>query len=370
MNYDAITIDTNVIKAHGYRFDHGLLAQLAQFRESPYDFLLSEIIVRETRKHLIKRSEDLRDRFTSAARSMVSSSMFGSADQAQLTSLMEGLGSAEQDAENKLQSFISMTGAEIIPIDGVGSRILTDMYFDITPPFEDNVKKRKEFPDAMALLSLSDWAKTNDKRLLVISEDSGWKSFADNNARIDVKTDLAEALAAFQENIDKARELINRYVTALFSKDGDALKSEICDMIADQVAENDITLEADSYVNVEVETGPIELEGFYPANISPVDSYSIVRISADEIVVQLSVDLGVNIDYSASFYTVDGIDKDYVSLGSEHAVLCINIDAKILITLSMDSLDSDAKLEVLEAEIVDAEDYINLGYLEPFGDED
>ena len=64
-----------------------------------------------------------------------------------------------------------------------------------SPPFEEPDKKKHEFPDAIALLSLEEWAEVNKTRILAVSCDRGWAAFAAESEWIVVDSDLASALA-------------------------------------------------------------------------------------------------------------------------------------------------------------------------------
>ncbi|MDF1835008.1 MAG: hypothetical protein P1U62_09020, partial [Alteraurantiacibacter sp. bin_em_oilr2.035] len=61
MPYDAFTIDTNTIIHGGMDFKAGLLGQLEQFKDGPVKFVISEIVVRETLKHLQAHTKKTRD---------------------------------------------------------------------------------------------------------------------------------------------------------------------------------------------------------------------------------------------------------------------------------------------------------------------
>lgn len=46
MDYDAVTIDSNIFIEYGMNLEGGVLAQLFQFREGSAQFVLSEIVIR------------------------------------------------------------------------------------------------------------------------------------------------------------------------------------------------------------------------------------------------------------------------------------------------------------------------------------
>jgi hypothetical protein len=55
LGYNSLSIDTNIF------YDKGLLAQLDQFAESPFQVVLSEIVDKEMKRHLIERIGDARE---------------------------------------------------------------------------------------------------------------------------------------------------------------------------------------------------------------------------------------------------------------------------------------------------------------------
>jgi hypothetical protein len=85
---------------------------------------------------------------------------------------------------------------------------LIAMYFGPKAPFAESEEKKNEFPDAIALMTLEDWAKKNNKKVLAISGDKGWAQFADDSEWIDVEMDLAAALQELQKDADHARKIV------------------------------------------------------------------------------------------------------------------------------------------------------------------
>src|SRR5260370_35343081 len=81
-------------------------------------------------------------------------------------------------------------------------------YFAAAPPFEGSGKKKNEFPDAIALLSLEAWAKAKSKTILAISNDGGWASFAEDSEHIDLGNDLAARLPMLSEHAAQAGALV------------------------------------------------------------------------------------------------------------------------------------------------------------------
>jgi hypothetical protein len=66
MEYDAITIDTQVVETNSFDFDGGLLAQLKQFAGGTTQVALSNVVAAEILKHLREKILSAKDAFESA----------------------------------------------------------------------------------------------------------------------------------------------------------------------------------------------------------------------------------------------------------------------------------------------------------------
>ena len=58
MQYDVITLDTNIFSRNGYYLEGGMLGQLSQFKEGSAKLVVSEIVLRELHSHLNRDSPD------------------------------------------------------------------------------------------------------------------------------------------------------------------------------------------------------------------------------------------------------------------------------------------------------------------------
>lgn len=67
-------------------------------------------------------------------------------------------------ATARLAEFIRRSGCEVIAADQGDMKRLIAMYFEPTAPFEGSGKKKNEFPDAIALVTLEDWAEKHEKK--------------------------------------------------------------------------------------------------------------------------------------------------------------------------------------------------------------
>jgi hypothetical protein len=237
MQYDAITLDSNVFHHNGFYLEGGMLGQLTQFREGSAQFILSEIVVREVFKYLKIEAKSARDALGQALKASGKNALLsGSALDAVKTAHDAAL-TPEESSKNRLKAFENSTGLRLIPAHDADMKELIKRYFKPLPPFEGSGKKKNEFPDAIALLTLEAWAKTEGKKILAISKDEGWAAFAKDSEHIDVEADLATALQLLQAHADGAKTLVATLLGLMEAQQQAYLLQEIIDGVADAVAD-------------------------------------------------------------------------------------------------------------------------------------
>ena len=73
-----------------------------------------------------------------------------------------------------LEKFFKEIDACILQVNEVTMQEVFQKYFTAAPPFAVSGKKKNEFPDAVALMSLEAWTNKNNKRVLAVSGDKDW----------------------------------------------------------------------------------------------------------------------------------------------------------------------------------------------------
>lgn len=154
-NLTLLSLDTSIFDQYQNGLEHELLQRLAQFSGSGVNLILSDVIVREVRQHMVHAvsigDKSLKDAIkkSGAARSL---------DTALRQEIMDGVTlqeTPEACVNRRMASFQALTGHQIaITADLVTSGNLFLAYFDVKPPFENKDMKKYEFPDAMALQAL------------------------------------------------------------------------------------------------------------------------------------------------------------------------------------------------------------------------
>lgn len=76
--------------------------------------------------------------------------------------------------------FRECSAEEIKLRPNVAYQVLGD-YFGAKPPFEQNAKKKHEFPDAFSLIALHDWCRDTGENIYVVSQDKGVRAYCEKS---------------------------------------------------------------------------------------------------------------------------------------------------------------------------------------------
>jgi len=253
MKYDAITLDTNILRKNGYNLESGLLGQLTQFKEGSVQLVLSEIVVREVAKHLREDGREEWSKLAEAIKKTAKSFLLSPESTQAVNKILTSEVTPEEAAQKRLETFIEATGAIVVEAKNANMNELIKLYFKPSAPFEDNQKKKNEFPDAIALISLEVWARRNNKKLLAVSEDKGWEGYAASSNQIDVEKDLSQAFQNFQEHVEHAKRIVLSLLNDLCNDENPDLLREIDQHIEQEVESLQPDAEADSHVAYEVD---------------------------------------------------------------------------------------------------------------------
>lgn len=366
MDYGAITIDTSIFDQKGLNLESGLLKTLDQFNGKPYPFILSEIVVREIHAHLVKKTSEVRGQVQKALRA---SKLHLTLDDEKIEDALKLIIPKKDDKEvskSRLEAFIINTGAEIVPASGhVELDDLIKKYFKSHAPFSDSGKKKNEFPDAIALMSLESWAEENDTKILAVSNDGDWQAFANESDRIDIFKDLAAAIAVFQPH-NAAIDFCEKLSASLPSGEPDEIYSVIEQYISDSVSEMDVFPEASSTFFWEPDIVEIVFDSF--DFVLGEDGHALmqpIQAQDESIVIEAKIMVSATASTSFSLSVHDSIDKDYVSIGSASASTDIEFESAILFTIEGDFVTEQNEVEVTEFELLSYPGAIDFGEIEP-----
>lgn len=362
MSYIAITIDTSIFDRYQCQLLSGILSELSQFNGMPTKVVLSEVVVRELKGHIQKRIESTK----SAALRVLTEcgkELLTPRDTIQkVTNELKLAVDSSKESTERIQAFQKLTGAEIVQVEGnVELKTIVSKYFSAEPPFAESGKKKNEFPDAFALMSLENWAEKNGGLILAISSDKDWVAYAQTSKHLDCVEDLAEALARFQPSND-AVAYCETLSNVLERRLDHPVREAIEDAITRKSSEIDLWAEADSQFHVEGEHVELEI-----SEVSLSDNTRVIPLQAQEhrltIKARFLVESVATADFSFSIY--DSIDKDYTNMGDIQADCEFDFEIEAMIELSGDFARNDEDVVVESIQLISSPHTVDFGYIEP-----
>lgn len=364
MEYDAITIDTNIFDENGLNLESGMLKQLGQFGEGSAQFVLSEIVYREIIRHLTERGQKARDSLFSSIKRSAQLGLLASSAVDRMNEVSATATEPKQAAIDRFVNFSADSGCEIIRAEGADMKKLIRMYFAPSAPFEGSGSKKNEFPDAIALISLEDWAKTNSKKILAISKDVGWKHFAAQSEWIDVEGDLPTALQKFQKHSEQAREIVSELLEQIERGEREELKSDLESRLQDQVSDLNLYAEAASSYYFDNDQIDVSLSGFSFLREKDGIDFKIVQIGKNKIVARIGVRISIDASANFTFYVQDD-EGDEVWIGASSCDEASEFNAGALVTIEGEFTESSLQFDFTEVELVGAIDSVDFGEIGP-----
>jgi hypothetical protein len=363
MDYQALTIDTEVFRNYGHKLHSGLFATLTQFKLAPVDLIFSEIIIREVQAQLEEQVRSTKSKLQKVLSDTVDYLAVTTVNSESAKSSLISDDSNKEIAEKLVSDFLSSTGAIEIPAGDVNLNDLIKKYFDHEPPFEKTGKKKFEFPDAIALMSLESYAIEKGIKILAVSKDPDWKKYADRSDCIDVVTDLSEAISLIQPALES--EWLFDQIKGDLKDDKSMLALTISDGLTDELSLKNPHASATS--DVYYESFFIDLE---------LLEYELMKEKNEDIVFRpilqigetltIAVRLQIRAQARTDFYlsVKDGVDRESFVLGTIPAEKEISFESEVLLLLSVENANSDANVELQKVMLLGYPSDIDFGYLE------
>lgn len=359
----AVSVDTSIFDRYGSNLSYPALTALAQFPTRGVDVILSEVVEGEVVAHIRRDATETQRALKSAINKHRKRWSLSAAD-ATAPAGFAVAADPGQMAQAQFDAFVAAVGAEILPAsepDTVAAEVLR-RYFAFEPPFKDSEKKKNEFPDAFALLSLEARAEQDGHTILCVSGDDGWMEFAEGSAHLACIKDIEKLLSLLHE----ADAAIAENALALF-RAGQApqFTAMVESAIAYRLEDNDFEIDADAPIDYEAEPLWAAIQSIAPETASPA-----TVLSADDESVTFTFELTVTVGFEANFsyYVRDSIDRDYVGLGSEEEYR--EKEVVIEVAATMARALQNGQPEPIEAQVPRQRFDVNFGYVEPFRNED
>ena len=259
--FGAITLDTSIFDAQGLRLESGLLKQLEQFHDSSTKLILSEIVKEETLSHLMTKARDAQREIKKALKQAKEHWRIEDQDIEKIKEIIFGENEAQEVVFGRFNQFAELASLEIVEAQNhvmVGD--LIQKYFKARPPFSETGKKKNEFPDAIALMSLETWASKNQTKIIVVTSDNDWKSFCQGSERLIAVDDFAGALGLFQ--LQDADDIC-KYLSEKYEKgELEDVEEAISNALEYQMSDLEIYPEVTSSYMYEQDSTEVTLNGF------------------------------------------------------------------------------------------------------------
>jgi hypothetical protein len=365
MPYDAITIDTSTVQQNGLRLESGLLATLQQFKTGPTTLLMTDIVINEIQSHLAKNAAEARVSALAALDNAVDNALCNDEGKVLKEAMVLALDDPDQVAKRRVANFLANSGVEVVSSELVNTKELAERFFAKQPPFEETGKKKNEFKDAIALMSLARWAEMQHRKILVVSADKGWAAFAHDSENLDVETSLPKALETVQTQTQSVRNSIEVFLAALEAEADAPALSSIKDIVKDVVVDWEIEVEANSSFYYEADDTHLSFESISPArDFGGHYMFKVVRLGNDMTTFQARVNVTANAHSSFSIDVWDSVDKEYVSMGSVSRNVDVTGGCDMLLTIFGDISGDIAELEVSDLELSQGITSVDFGEIE------
>jgi len=360
-----IALDTSIFDANARDLEGGRLKLLSQFKESNVPFLMPDVVLGELKNHMRDHAEKTQREYDATLKDLASSWKLPAENVQNSTKvLMEGLDAAAM-VDDRIDAFQKNTGYTLIAAkDYLDIGGLLAAYEARKPPFETNAKKKNEFPDAIALMSLEAYVKPSGKMALCVSKDKGWTDYAKGSQQLCSMEDLSTALSYFQADgvLKKlAAKLSPQTQAAIFFRklrDGqlEEAVNETGRRLQEYAESQGADVEATSSFRYEYYTGEVTLE-----NIVFQNQFSLVDSTDEEVTIEVTGSAAFKFYLEFNFYGWDSIDKEEFSIGSREIVPEYVKAFKALITVPLEEED----MEDVSVEITELDTHVEFGDIGP-----
>lgn len=345
---EAITLDTSVFgDPNSTSLETPQLRRLEQFKGGRISFVLSNVVELEVVAHLKKLAEDAQSSLGRAFRLLEQSWRIprNVIDDAEKNLI--GDETPTTVVQQRLNAFKERTACVVIKAEE-HARIdeLVKRYFSHEAPFSEKAEKKHEFPDALALLSLEAWARSNGTKVLVVSRDGDWINFCTGSeCLIHVQT-LREALGLFHQDASVVCDILSQ---GLQRGDYPDTESSIESAIEQHIEGMDFI--PDGYTGyahyIDPEILDISIKSFSIGQNG--ETFTPLDMVTDEyLVAEIPVSVELEITSQFTFSTQDGFDKDYFVIGSTELMRSEHLELQAIVTFSGKAPD---ELRVDEVEI-------------------
>lgn len=367
IEYEALLIDTSIFDGNGLRLEKGLLGKLNQFKRSPVIFLMPDVICGEVKAHLEHKIKASRSSLEKSINDAGDHLFFDGSTLNDAKALLLESKEIEGLAETRLNNFIESTGATVLKCgDYLVFSSLLEKYFSNAAPFNESGKKKNEFPDAIVLMAVDEWANKNGKTVLAIAKDDDWVRYCKSSKNIHCINELSDGLAIFNK-ANAPYAFLSKLESALDTEEASKFLDDVSTQLSFALDGFTPDQDAESYFYWEPEGS----NGWFKSFDLISNEFQIIESDEDYIVLECKAAITVEAEGEFSLSVHDSIDRDYVPIDSVSVTAEEEFESEILITISGDLEGPIEELSIEQVEIVSPISMIHFGTLEPaFRDHD
>lgn len=368
-----VALDTQIFDSYNFNYKSPVFQALIKLvQKEKVKILLTSITLREIRAHITEGADLASKAIEQAIRDLHKKRFQPQGDVKRIKiaansdslyefkkafqALAPNFEQINQELLEQLEDFLTEINFELIEVDRVSAAEVFEKYFSSSPPFGVG-KKKYEFPDAFALLTLQQEAEDKNRIIYLVSGDSDWKNFCSSSENLFLVEKLDELLEIIIRETD-SDEVDVCY--ELFDDNQDEIKGYIEDQFSN--LDFSIDLSGSSLIEwgseeVEVEVNSIDIINSSLVNIddSDEDQPSVIF----EVVAEVNYDARVSYE-SLEFAIYDREDDKYYGGETINTVLTESIKLNVEVMLIL-SRDKDYSLCDAEIENVDIDPNNTLG---------
>lgn len=355
----AISIDTSIFEQNQYGFETGVLAQMSQFDGSNIQHLVVDTVLHEVSTHLSTQSELVKAQVNNALKPVSNSWGTDKKTRDEAIKVLFGDQSGTERTKQRLDEFLGKSSAVVLnSSDFVKLSAVLARYFDTKAPFGDKDAKKREFPDAVALLALEGWAEQNKEGVLVVSRDGDWKRFCEGSESVYFIDNLPQALSTFHVESNDAAQLFR---TAVAQSQISDLEAQILEELNSQADKIEVDFEGHANWHYEEELTQIEVAVIEQPFSKQLSEFEVLDYSDNELLLQTALRACVTAQFVVSFQHWDGIDKEYLGMGSTTVESTEERDLDVILTVSF----ANGKVTLEQVELLPLHTSFDFGEVEP-----
>jgi hypothetical protein len=271
-----VFLDTQVYIRFNFQYESTTFKALKDLiAKDLVKLVITNIVVREVEANIdrsVRHAFNSQKKFIKEARSLAGSGIAGVAQKIQAFDRDEVI----KDLVKQFNDFLAEVDADIVETDDVSIDELMDDYFAGAPPFGGGQPKA-EFPDAINVIALDEWAETEGVDIIAVSGDQAMRDAC-------AGTDHVEALSEMKELLDKlatANEVLSEFIK-------DQVKAHEAN-----IRKLVISAFEDKYFYLTDENGDAEVT---VQTAEPDDEVDILELEEEEAVVEMTYTLAYQAD--------------------------------------------------------------------------